>query len=154
GVAFVNGVEVLRPDQVVATTTSDADGHYLFNQPTPGQYTVREAPPANWRQVAPFFSDPSFTNPAGNDHRVPGFPSGTLIITADFNGDGFADVAGFNYRPVGNGSVVILYNDQKDGLFSLVDVNTQLAFYPIVAAVPCDLNGDGRMDIAVLTSGN
>ena len=44
GVAFVNGVEILRPDQIVATTTSDAEGNYLFNQPMPGQYTIREAP--------------------------------------------------------------------------------------------------------------
>ena len=108
GVAFVNAIEILQPNQVVATTTSDADGNYAFNQPTPGQYTIREAPPTNWRQVAPFFSDPSFTTQEVMGTPLPAFVSGPILITADFNGDGYADIAELGVFDTG--SLFLQYN--------------------------------------------
>ena len=110
GVPFVNGVEILQPDQVIATTTSDAEGDYLFNQPMPGQYTIREAPPANWRQVAPFFSNPSFNTGS----QLPANANGFQIFTADFNGDGYADLAAI---PLGGGGSVNVSFNQKNGTF-------------------------------------
>jgi hypothetical protein len=155
GAALVNGVEILRPDQVVATTTSDADGNYQFNQPTPGQYTVREAPPVDWRQVAPFFSDPSFSGYEINGTPVPAFNSGPVLVTGDFNGDGYADLV--VVPPVADRKLITVYYNtsfEPDSPPFQFDLNSQRAVAPIVAAVPCDLNGDGRMDIAVLLQNN
>ena len=133
GVALVNGVEILQPDQVVATTTSDSEGNYLFNQPTPGQYTIREAPPANWRQVAPFFSNPGFSS-----SQLPPSATGTVLVPGDFNGDGYADLAVVTYA---NDEAITLFYNQKNCSFGTADVNEQARTHG--RAVPCDLNGDG-----------
>ncbi len=155
GVAFVNGVEILRPDQVIATTTSDAEGNYLFNQPMPGQYTIREAPPANWRQVSPFFSNPSLTSDgfAGPDSTA--FITGAVMVTGDFTGKGFADIAVVR-QDQGQRSVTVFYNTtSQTGSPPFVGItNRDLANSIIVAAVACDLNNDGRLDIAVLLQNN
>jgi hypothetical protein len=142
GAALVNGIEILVPNQVVATTTSDADGHYLFNQPTPGQYTVRQAPPADWRQVAPFFSNPGFST-----SQLPAQATGTVLVPGDFNGDGYADLAMITFA---NDTAITLFYNQKNGSFGPADASTQQSPEPMVAAVPCDLNGDGLLDVAVL----
>jgi hypothetical protein len=146
GVAFVNAVEVLQPNQVLATTTTDADGNYLFNRPTPGQYTVREAPPANWRQVAPFYSDPSFTQ-----SPLPADANGNPLVTADFNGDGYVDLV---TEPVLNEDTLNLFYNQKNSTFGPAEGYSLPGGLHIISAVPADLNGDGRMDIAVLLVDN
>src|SRR5262249_38859682 len=51
-------VQLLRADQqVVATTTRDAAGRYVFNKVPPGQYTVQQVMPAGWRQADPLTAD-------------------------------------------------------------------------------------------------
>src|SRR5262249_25983384 len=101
GGAFVNPVEILQPTQVLASTTSAAAGTSLLTLPTPGQYTVREVPPANWRQLAPFYSDASFTQSS-----LPANANGSILLTADFDGDGYVDLAEVSFA-VGQASMTL-----------------------------------------------
>jgi hypothetical protein len=78
--------------KVEQTAVSDATGSYLFPQVPTGTFTLRELPPAGWRQTSPFVSNPSFDNGyAFNADNVGNPPS--AIATGDFNHDGFADIA-------------------------------------------------------------
>src|SRR5262249_38136140 len=140
-VAFVNAVEVLQPNQVVATTTTDADGNYLFNQPTPGQYTIREVPPVDWRQVAPFYSDPSFaSSPLPADSY--GFP----LSRPASKGEGYA-IPAVMWGPTRK---LNFYYNKWTGPSAPADSYSLPAGQAIKEAVPADLNNDGWMDLVVL----
>ena len=65
--------------QLVATTTTDADGSYIFTDLLPGDYFIEVTPP----DTAPISSDG-----AGGDDQVDGDDNG---MQQDTNGDGFTD---------------------------------------------------------------
>jgi hypothetical protein len=143
---MVNGIEILQPGTVLATTTTDVRGQYDFPVYAPGPYTVQEAPPEGWRQVAPFHSD--LTMSAAPFPQEKGSRS---VAVADFNADGYADIAW-----VGSdlGSPVQVAYNQKDGTFG-----TPLTYYPQYPyqgeyVVTGDFNGDHLPDLAVLSSFN
>ena len=89
GVPIVNGIELLQTGAVVATTTTDANGKYSFTTYVPGRYVVQVVPAAGWRQVAPYHSDLQF----GAGTPIPAAARGGLAKAADFDGDGFLDLA-------------------------------------------------------------
>jgi hypothetical protein len=138
--AQVNGIEVLGGS---FTTTTDADGNYSFGNLFSGAYTVAEAVPPGWRQVAPFSSDLVLQTPSGND--VLPFPGQggrpNSVAVADFNGDGKPD---FAVLDPAQQQVFIYY----DGDFS----NPQGFTFDDLpkAIVAADFGGTGRPSIGVI----
>lgn len=111
------------PDVVVATITSNADGHFLFyRQTSPGVFSMST--------IAPLTGD-SLDMQAG-----------------DIDGDGKLDVAIVSY---GSTNLLYLFFGNGNGTFSspvTVDLGTQ--FLEIVDSVVIhDFNFDGRIDLAV-----
>lgn len=92
--AQINGIEV---SELVASTTTDAEGNYSFSELKAGTYTVSEVVPNGWREVAPFTSDLQLRTPSGADilhlPQLAGNPSPDTVGVADFDGDGKLDVA-------------------------------------------------------------
>jgi SdrD B-like domain len=82
GVAGVTVTLLNASGQVVATTTTDASGNYKFSNLTPGDYTVRITPPANYTLSA--------KDQGGNDNTDSDFDpitstTGTVTLTAGQN---------------------------------------------------------------------
>jgi hypothetical protein len=79
-----------------------------------------------------------------------GYPEG--LITGDFNGDGFQDIAVANTNDGGE-DVAILLNDGTGNFLAPVTYSLSNSFYTLQMAV-ADLNGDGKLDLIVpLSSG-
>src|SRR5262249_46632423 len=81
---MVNGIEILQPGTVLATTTTDVRGQYVFPVYAPGPYTVQEVPPEGWRQVAPFHSD--LTTSFVTAVNAGGEADGRYLADTDFSG--------------------------------------------------------------------
>ena len=81
--------------------------------------------------------DGTFQSPAVTS--LPGITNG--LVVADFNGDGWPDVAA-----VGNGVVYVLLNNGQGSLALTGTYPISAAGYELVAA---DFNNDGKMDLAV-----
>jgi SdrD B-like domain/FG-GAP repeat len=77
--------------QVVATTTTDAAGRYLFNKIKPGQYTEQQVLPAGWRQADPFNGNLQFRPNVRHDGLS--FEVAQGMVVGDFNNDGHPDFA-------------------------------------------------------------
>ena len=143
GIANV-GVELLTGNTVIATTTTNANGNYLFTNLLAGDYRVRITPPAgyvtstgtNGSATGPFEPGASVNTPTDNDDN--GTTNGTTIIsgvrtlgvgtepTGEAGSPGLADPAldansnqtlDFGlFRPLSIGNVV--WNDaDNDGTF-------------------------------------
>jgi hypothetical protein len=145
GDPFVNGVEVLQPGAVVATTTTAADGTYSFTTYVPGRYVAQVVPPAGWRQVAPYHSDLQFA--AGTP--LPAAAGGNQAVAADFDGDGFLDLSTSSVNPFTPSTLWIGYNGQ-DGTFDRSDTLPVPGLTYVSQLAAADLNGDGWPDLAVL----
>jgi hypothetical protein len=72
------------------------------------------------------------------------------VAVGDFNGDGKADLALSTLSSTAQGSVTILLGN-GDGTFTLAPVSPATASYPFFIAVG-DFNGDGKADLAILSS--
>ena len=80
---------------------------------------------------------------------APGFPIPTNIVVGDFNGDGKPDFA-IGFQPAADSGTLAVFLGKGDGTFQA----------PINSAVPPgagalvagDFNGDGKLDLALMTS--
>ena len=124
---------------VVATTRSASDGSYQFGQLIPGNYTVTQVIPAGWRQINPFATNLTFKAIAAPKGSGDYFD----MVTADFDGDGFLDVA----IATGQQRFEVKFG-AGDGTFTQAFTYSQPngGFQPLVAL---DADGDGRMDLAL-----
>jgi hypothetical protein len=80
--------------------------------------------------------------------RAPAFVTGERpedVVAADFNGDGFMDLAAADYGVFGPGGVHVLLNDGT----GLMTKNAHLAVQNPGAILAADFNRDGLMDLAV-----
>ncbi|MBX9623119.1 MAG: FG-GAP-like repeat-containing protein, partial [Gemmataceae bacterium] len=146
GDPFMNGIELLQPGAVVATTTTDGAGKYSFTTYVPGRYVAQVVPPAGWRQVAPYHSDLQF----GAGTALPAAAGGAQAVAADFDGDGFVDVATVGEPDLGSPGVIWVGYNGQDGTFGRPDSLTVPGLTYVIALAAADLNGDGRPDLAVL----
>lgn len=71
----------------------------------------------------------------------------TKVVIADFNGDGLNDVIMTGDGPLGASGTLYIYLQDKNGNLSQ-PITQQLPYSPIWLAAG-DLNGDGRLDIAI-----
>ncbi len=138
------------PDTVVATTTTDANGEYLFDNLVGGPYTVRvvdeSIPPGLNNQTG----DPDSTL---DDETTVTLNSGEQIDTADF---------GYNYASSGDTDSPLsgalgaigdrIWNDangdgaQDPGELGIEGVTVQLEATLQILAAGIDTNGDGVVD--------
>jgi hypothetical protein len=69
------------------------------------------------------------------------------LVAADFNGDGYPDLAVINYNDGSNATVGILLNDKTGNFQTAVEYTLSApSWYGIAAA---DVNGDGMIDLVV-----
>jgi hypothetical protein len=133
--------------QVVATTTTDAAGRYLFNKIKPGQYTVQQVLPAGWRQADPFHADLQFGTPS-NAGASPERATG--VVAGDFNNDGqldFAIAAPGEFQNSGVSLVFFIYNPSQ-GSYG----NTSYPLPDWVQKIAVgNFGGHHRADLAILT---
>jgi hypothetical protein len=148
--AQINGIEV---SEIVATTTTDANGNYSFGGLKKGTYTVAQVLPAGWREVAPFTSNFHLQLPSDSDQlrlptNLPGYPQPIDVAVADFDGDGQLDIAVLHAvrNQTNNQSYVyIYYNGAMDH-----PVRYGLAYGTnYFQMVVGDFWGTGRANIAV-----
>jgi hypothetical protein len=106
-------VQLWQDNQLVATTTTAADGSYTFPNVRPGEYTIREVVPAGWRQVAPFQSDFHFADPVTVSDAIPAARS---LTAGDFDRDGHVDFAAT--WQTGTAEGIRVYFGLGDGTFA------------------------------------
>lgn len=136
-------IELWQGTDVLATTTTDADGAYAFSRLPPGSYTVREACPPDWYQ-----SYPTPTDGCGSGVHDVTLQSGDADIDNDFGNYQLATKSGHKWNDLnGNGvwdpgepglsgwQIVLTWGD---GNFSWVstDASGAYAFDFLVPGVP------------------
>ncbi|MCA9109672.1 MAG: VCBS repeat-containing protein, partial [Planctomycetaceae bacterium] len=103
---------------VVATTTTSSNGSYLFNNILAGDYEISQRAPVgqedDWRQTSPFESTLDFADPVTSGDGSTGVQA---IAAADFDGDGYVDIATANADLAGD-KVLRIYWGNGDGTFS------------------------------------
>ncbi|WP_422923292.1 FG-GAP-like repeat-containing protein [Singulisphaera sp. PoT] len=126
---------------VVATTTSDADGRYEFQGVAAGSYTIQEQVPQGWRQVSPYTSTP------GLDTAWDPFNAAvSAVAVADFNNDGDLDLATF----IAGASQIDYAYGNGDGTFGPVIAYSSGLPQTSNDLQTGDFDGDGYTDLAVL----
>jgi hypothetical protein len=134
-------VHLLQGGQIIATTTSAADGGYIFAGLLPGDYQIEQVVPDGWRQTSQFQSQPQFQAAPLNTSGL-----GHWIATGDFDGDGHADLA----IPSAQSKEVAILFGKGDGTFA-PPVKYGIGFANAAQIKAADLDGDGRLDIAVMS---
>ena len=128
------GVTVIPTNNSTAAfKIQNASSVNLFNADTTNMtVTINTAPPA-----------PKL----GSGTAYPTTGLGVAVTSADFNGDGYADLATLDYF---NSKVTILMNNGNGTFAAGVDYTTGSTPYGVAAG---DFNGDGRPDLATSNSG-
>src|SRR5262249_12473714 len=107
---------------VVATTTTQADGRYLFPSVPTGTYTITETVPAGWKQTSPLAPVLQFADPKSYSVQ-----SGGTTVAGDFDNDGKMDLAVIPFST----SSLRVYWGQGGGAFSNSDyIQFQFASSP------------------------
>lgn len=147
-------IELLQNGQVIRTTTSAADGSYTFQGLVPGDYTVRQSVPANWRQLSPFQSQLQFADPVFIPNQAPNSQAGmaSAIVVADFDKDGYLDFA-TPWRIDFDRGVNIFFG-RGDGTFpDVISYDVPLTVNPLplnYQLLAADMAGSGRPDLLLV----
>ena len=122
------------------STVTDLRGRYQFNDLPAGTYIIREVVQPGWTQTAPKTSFDVTTYPVSQQT----FTQLTDIVSADFNNDGFGDVAVAVFE--GESRVLISEGDEEGQLNDPFEL-PQLSGGQIKVTT-IDFNGDGVQDLA------
>jgi len=116
-------------------------GLYAFSGLWPGHYEVREAGRAGFRQSAP--GALGLAAPATLD----GFRQPEQAVAADFDSDGFADLAVADYAGSDFSQVLFLRNQGDNSFAPPVPILTAAQSYTHYRIAATDADGDGDTDI-------
>lgn len=119
------------------STTTDANGEYIFNNLAPGTYNVAEVLPAGWVQTLPDPSNPigseAYQIDSGSNGAGGGWGSAFVALNSFTTQSGLETIDSISValRSTGNPSKVLLYSDPNgDGnpndAVKLAEVNTSL----------------------------
>src|SRR5579859_2853519 len=127
----------ISPHGITAGIFNDGQGN-----PTPGIAVANEG--GNNNSVSVFLEDTMGDFVAASGSPFPVGRAPMAVVTGDFNGDGYLDLAAIN---TGDNSVTTLMNDAAGSFTSFTTISPISSPQAIVAG---DFNGDNKPDLAVV----
>ncbi|MEZ6088492.1 MAG: FG-GAP-like repeat-containing protein [Pirellulaceae bacterium] len=130
------------------TTVTDANGAYLFENLTAGDYVVREVEQSGWRQTFPLMTTTQAMVVETGDYA--GF-----VTTADVDSDGDIDILVANEYDRSTdrtSNISLLINDGANG-YSEITLALPSDSRPQAIVADQDVTGDGIADIVVASAG-
>jgi len=129
-------IELYKSGILVGSTTTDADGHYIFEGLSDGTYTVKEVCPANWYQSYP---GPNPAAACGDNTHTFVINTATPVSSGDFGNYQNATKSGIKFKDAdGDG----IKGANEPGLNGWT-IN-----------VYKDVNGDGALDSGDVAAGS
>jgi plastocyanin len=141
-----NNLDLALQDSGLSILLGDGKGGFTSGQTygISGTLTAEPPDPEGKVNLVLYVSDALFSlNSNGDGTFQAPLSFSPASVTADFNGDGIADVLGMN------GSNLIIALGRGDGTFTVTNQQPSVSGTPIAA----DLDGDGKVDAVIIEQG-